>query len=371
LLVLAQGLNAAASDNPGTAQDTPPETRQEAIGIVTEPFGEPADDFEDSFEGDQPPAGLAETEAATDKALDECDWDLEGQEFQEQSQEVLRSWSCHSFRWFDSWFGDSQDFDEKGVSGLLTFGAEYREYGGFDPRLRLRVRASLPNMSNRWDLLLGRVDEQAYISDTQAQDQTFYNPGLVNRGDDDSWLLGLGHRGKRTRSGWDYSVGVRLRLPPRPYVKAQYYYNKAFSEKTDLRFRQTFFWRSDEGFGTTSRGDLAHVLSPKNVLRWEGLATISEETQGTNWYFGQTWYHLFSSRSAFSLLSFIRGETSAPVDLKEYGFNFIWRRPFTRDWIYLSLGPSVTWPREHPEEKREASWGFGAWIEVQFGNWRY
>jgi hypothetical protein len=347
---------AAGSDSSISSESISSE--EDAIDSVTQPFGDP-----DSQPAPEPPADPG--------VEDECDWYLDDQAIQEQSQEVLRSVSCHTFRWFDGLWGDSYDYPEQAVNGLLTVGAEYRQYDGFDPRLRFKVRAPLPNMSSRWDLLLGRVDEQAFISDTQGQDRTFYNPGIVDRGDQDSWLLGLGHRRRGKKSGWDWSVGVRLRLPPRPYVKAQWLYNRAFSEKSDLRFRQTFFWRSDEGFGTTSRGDLAYGINLANVLRWEGVATVSEETEGTKWYFGQTWYHLFEGNSAYSLLTFVRGETASPVELKEYGFNLIWRRPFTRDWMYLSFGPSLTWPREYLDEKREASLGFGVWIEMQFGNWRY
>ncbi len=331
-------------------------TEEEAIEAVTQPFHKTE------------PVEEAPERPATE---DDCDWKLNDQEFQEQSQEVLRSWSCHTFRWFDSWWGDDYDFNERAVNGLLTIGAEYREYDGFDPRLRLKVRAPLPNLNSRWDLILGRVDEEAFVSDTQGQDSTFYNPGIVDRGEDTSWLLGLGHRPKGGKSGWDWSVGVRLRLPPEPYAKLSWFYNKQFTENTDFRFRQTFFWRSDEGFGTTSRGDMAYGINLKNVLRWEGILKVTEITEGTEWYFGQTWYHLLGNRSAFSLLSFARGKTDAAVGLQDVGFNLIWRRPFTRDWIYISMGPSITWPRELLEEKRELSLGFGLWFELEFGNWRY
>ncbi len=286
------------------------------------------------------------------------------------AQELLRSASCHSFRWFDHLFGSSQDFDESQVSGRMTAGAEVTEYRDFDPRLRLRVRAPLPNLDSRWDLLLGRVDEDAYIRDTQPQDETFYNPGLIPQ-DDPEWLLGLGKRRRNARKGWDYSVGVRVRAPPRPYAKVQYYYNEPFSKRTDLRFRQTFFWRSDEGFGTTSRGDLSHALDVRNVLRWEGVATLSEERDGVFWYTGQTWYRLLDNGSALSLLGFVRGESRADVRLQEYGLNLIWRKPLEEDWLFVSLGPSVTWPRFEPYEQRELSLGFGAWIEIQFGDYRY
>ena len=321
--------------------------------------------------GPAPDAATDAQDAQDAETVDPCDWKLEGEPIQEQVQEVIRDWTCHSYRWFDGLWGDRHDFDETAINGLLTFGAEYTEYEGFDPRLRFKVRANLPNMSSRWDLMLGRVDERSYVSDTTGQDQTFFNPGVIDRGQDASWLLGLGHRGSDRKSGWDYSLGVRLRVPPNPYAKVQYFFNYDFSERVDLRFRQTFFWRQDQGFGTTSRGDLAYTVGPTDVLRWEGIGTVHDETRGTQWYFGQTWYHLFEGSNAISLRAFVEGETGAPVEPREYGLQLIWRRPWTRDWLYLSIGPSATWPRELPEEKRELSLGFGVWLEMEIGDWRW
>jgi len=357
LLLLAAHRTALPAD---ASESRPDEQRaesaeQRAVEEVKTPFG-PDEEPEDKVGAE---------------VRDECDQELIDAELQEHSRELLRSWSCHTFRWFDSWWGNRYDFDEKAVNGLFTIGGRYTEYYGLDTKFRLRVRAPLPNLTRRWDLIFGRVDEEAFVTDTQGQDRTFYNPGAVDRGEDDAWLLGLGHRGKERKSGWDYSVGVRLRLPPEPYVKASWFYNRDLSERSDFRFRQTFFWRSDRGFGTTSRGDLAYGIDWKNVLRWEAFVTTHDKTEGGQWYVGQTWYHLIAERSAFSLRSFIRGETGAESSLKEYGIDMIWRRPFTREWLYLSVGPSVTWPREQPEEQREMSLGFNLWLEMEFGNWRY
>lgn len=305
-------------------------------------------------------------------AVDACDAKRQGEPFQEQTRETFRSWSCHSFRWFDGLWGDSHDFEEEAVRGWFIAGAEYTQYDDFDPRLRVRVRAPLPNMNERWDLILGRVDETSYVSDTEVEDKEFFNPGAVSQRDEEpEWLLGLGHKGRSRRSGWDWDAGVRLRAPPEPYVKLQYYFNRQFGVDTDFNYRQTFFWRSDDGLGTTGRGDFTHRLGPSNVLRTEAIATHSEITLGTQWYLGQTWYHRIEGENGVSLLAFVSGETDHPVPLREYGLNLIWRRPFTRDWLYLSLGPSVTWPKEFVYEDRDLSLGFGAWIEVEFGDWRY
>jgi hypothetical protein len=360
-------------------ESDPIDTPEEAVEEVLDPF--PAlraeEERQEILESEQPagtPGGDSEPagEEPGVEPVDLCDWDLSSPHWQEDSQELLRGATCYSYRWFDGLFGSDVDFPEESVNGLLNVGAEWTQYDAFDGRFRLRVRAPLPNVDRRWDLIIGRADNDAFISDTDTQDTKFYNPGLINRGDDDSWLIGLRGRSRgQFRRGWDWSAGVRLRAPPVPYLKAQWYNYVTFSSQSDLRFRQTFFWRSDDGFGSTSRADLIWGLDNSDVLRWEGFVTVSESTEGGEWYLGQTWYHLLRKQGAFSVLAFATGETDYEVELKEYGLNFIWRRPFTRDWMYLSFGPSITWPRYFVEEERELSLGFGAWIEMEFGGWVY
>lgn len=348
-----------ARDAPGTTSendpDDPPESESEALDRVQQPFTELPGPPE-------PPMGVF---------TDGCDADYEAPHWQEDTQEFFRDISCHTFRWFDGLFGNEIDYPEEEVNGLAVLGVAWNEYEGFDSRARFRVRAPLPNWDNRWDLILGRGDEDAFIQDTAAQDSTFYNPGVLERNQDDSLILGLGGRPRGGRKGWDWSAGVRLRSNPIPYVRLRYYYYKSFQPETDLRFRQTFFWRSDDGFGTTTRADLSHAFRPQDVMRWEAVSTVTEISEGVEWYFGQTWFHLMRDRRAFSLLAFANGESDNAVGLREAGFNFIMRQPFTRDWLWISYGPSVTWPRFEPEDEREMSLGFSVQLEMEFGSWVY
>ncbi len=361
VLLLVEPLAASAANSQAVA--TNPDQATEVVS--TQGFESPATSSPDNAADP-----LQTVEATAVKPVDECDWQLKGRPWQEQTQSVVYGISCHSFRWFDHLFGDQKDFPEEEVNGLWLLGLEYREYDGFDFRGRFRVRAPLPNLSNRWDLIIGRENEEEFVSDTAPTEQILYNPGL-SRAQDNEWLLGLGHRRDDRRKGLDYSVGVRLGTPPNLYGKVQYYYNKQYSEKTDLQFRQTLFWRTDEGLGTTSRANLVHKASDKNVMRWEGLATISEDTGGMNWYAAQTWYHQLHGKNALSLQAFASGETDEEVPLRDYGLNLIWRQPFTRDWMFLSMGPNITWPRRFKSEQRELSLGFSLWIEMEFGDYRY
>jgi hypothetical protein len=45
----------------------------------------------------------------------------------------------------------------------------------------------------------------------------------------------------------------------------------------------------------------------------------------------------------------------------------IYRRRLHRDWLFLELRSSITWPRETLLENREANLGVGAAVELQFG----
>jgi hypothetical protein len=317
------------------------------------------------------PIGATGAGGDLDSVTDACDWVLPGKPLQERSREVIRGISCHSLRWFDSLFGSEQDFDENAVSGELRLGLTYSQYEGFKPRLHFNVRAPLPNLSSRWDVLVGRVDAETYVTDTRNERSEFYNPGLIKRDDDAKWLLGLGKSNAGDPNGWDYAAGVHIDLPLDPFIRTRYYYARTFGTDDELSFRQTFFWRNNEGLGTTSRVGLEFSLAPRDVMRWEGVATVSQESDGVDWYAGNTWYHLLRDNKAFSVLAFVRGETTAEVPLKEYGFIFSWRQPLSRDWIYLSFGPSLTWPREHRYEQREASLGFIVWLDMTFGQWRY
>lgn len=314
------------------------------------------------------PVTEAETGPAAEAAEDLCDWDLEGEPLQEQTQQLVYGVSCHSFRWLDHLFGDEKDFPENEVNGIWLLGFEYRQYDQFDFRGRFRVRATLPNLSNRWDVVVGRENEEEFVSDTAPSEQTLYNPGL-SREADNEWLLGLGHRNKSRRKGLDYSAGVSGGI--NLYAKVQYYYNHDFTPQTDLRFRQTLFWRTDEGLGTTSRANLVHQAGMQDVIRWEGVATVSEDTEGMKWYAAQTWYHQLHGKNAISLQAFARGETDEEVPLRDLGLNLLWRQPFTRDWMFLSMGPNITWPRTFRNEDRELSLGFSLWIEMEFGDYQY
>jgi hypothetical protein len=70
---------------------------------------------------------------------------------------------------------------------------------------------------------------------------------------------------------------------------------------------------------------------------------------------------------AYSLV--VAGETNAPVELQNFGVQFRYRRQVLRDWLFVELLQSVTWPRFLREEQRELNVGVGIGFEMYFGAW--
>ncbi len=319
-----------------------------------------------------PETGPAEIAAATGRATreepDKCDQEPAQDKLPEKTRAGTFEFACRTLRWVDGLFGSSHDFREESVDGRLSLGFAWNQYEHWDPSLRFRVHTDLPNLSSRWNAFFGRVDEEDYIEGSETTQESALRRGISDS-DETEWLLGLGYKGREEKTGgWDYSVGVRLRSPPRFYVRTRYEKVASLSPNLDLRYRQTFFWRDgSSGFGTTTHLDSDRQIDPDNILRWEFIAKLTEATEGIHWWLGNTWYHRLGEKRGVSLRSFARGATDAEVELLEYGLELTWRRQVAREWLFINAGPTLTWPRERREERREASLGFQVLMEMEFG----
>lgn len=278
---------------------------------------------------------------------------------------------CVSARWFDGLFGTDLPFlAGEEIYGRLRLGAEWTEFEGFDPKLRLRANIPLPNVSQRLNAFVGRVDEETYIRGQDTPASGGFAEGFESA--EPEWLLGLGYRGASgRRHNLDWSAGVRIRTPLNPYIKGKYAYLLPRGDDFLLRFDETVFWENDDGFGSTSHLSIEQTLNPDFLLRWEAIGTVSEGIDGLEWWTGTTLYQNLNRRRAIAWLAFIRGETDEPVELREYGFRATYRRPISRDYLFLELGPEITWPRERLDQDREMSLGFAVIVEMQFGDFRY
>lgn len=286
----------------------------------------------------------------------------------DKMQRGVYSGVCGSAAWFDGLFGNPRyEQDSEETFGRLGLFEIYDRRDKLDTRLRLRARFALPNLENRLKLTFGRGDEQTLVEERPADTENPQPPNLQSE-NDDAWLLGLGYsRQGGLENGFDFGVGVRLRSSLDPYAKATYRHNFIFSNNTMLRFRETPFWRDSRGFGATTQLSLDRLATDTVLLRWNNVATVAEDTDGMEWGTSTTAFHSLGQRRGISYTALLRGETQADVRIQNYGFDTRYRQSVFREWLFMELSASLTWPRETLEEERKINPGVGIGFEMYFG----
>lgn len=266
----------------------------------------------------------------------------------------------------DRWFGSEEsEAAYLRTSGSIAPALLYDEFDGFQPRLRFEVDLPLPQLNERFHAFIGRVNREEYVTERSPDSGAFarqYGPA-----EDDVTLFGIRYRDPRDGGHWDADAGLRIRSPLDPFVKGSYRFMKGSSEHTLYSFRETLFWQNTEKFGITSRIDIERILKEVWLVRGSISGTWSERSDGVKGYTSVTAMRGFPNRRAVAAEIFTSGEMDAPVALGDYGVKFAYRRSVSRDWLVLESRVSLTFPKEHAWQVREATWGVGIGVEMFFG----
>jgi hypothetical protein len=269
----------------------------------------------------------------------------------------------------DHWFGSNEPSAayQDGAQGSITPALLWDEFRGFQPKLRFRVDVPLPQLNERFNAFVGRVDRDEYVAESSPQSgalQRTYGPA-----DQEQTLAGISYRTPpKQGSRFDAGAGVRLRFPLDPYLKGSYVYERGESLTGLFSLRQTVFWQNSEHAGFTTRLDLERFfLRDSWLLRWTTSASISERSQGVYGYSAVTALRGLPNRRALAFEVGMNGASDNPVPVQEYGFKVAYRQAVMRDWLVMEVRSSLTWPKDLPEQPRKPSWGLGVGFEMFFG----
>ena len=267
----------------------------------------------------------------------------------------------------DHLFGSQ--YDEKSyrrVTGSISPIFLWDEFEGFRPRLRFNVDLPLPQLNERFNAFIGRVNRDEYVTERAPQAAAFGREFGSTR--DEQTIFGISYRAPpKQGSRFDGGVGVRLQFPLDPYVKGSYIFQHGAVEDKLFSFRQTLFYQASERLGTTSRVDLERLFAGPWLVRWTSSGTISQESEGVRGYSSIMALRGFSGRKSVAVAVGFNGETEAPVTLQDYGIKVAYRKGIARDWLVLELRTSLDWPKEELDQPRKPSWGVGIGFEMSFG----
>lgn len=300
-----------------------------------------------------------------------CYFQQEGEDWIDNLRHSTHGSLCKTALWLDGLFGDEHEFNDQDFRGKVSIGFRQDEDDGFDPRLRVKVRTKLPNVSNRFNAFFGRVEEDSFISNTEVKNNQVNAVGLRSVDDDDAeWLVGIGYRNPDQRdNGLDFSAGAKLSGGLNPYARASYRNVFVPNANNFWKTTQTVFWRGDEGFGVSTDIDYVRLLSERDIIEWDAGAKYTEETEQWEWITSSSWHHSFSNKRGVSTRGYVRGEDKNPVSIPEFGLTFTYVQPFLRPWLSIETGVDFRWEKERPDGEYKSATRVGVQFEMLLGDY--
>ena len=300
-----------------------------------------------------------------------CVFSSDGDDWIDAVREQAHSRLCKSVSWVDGLFGNEHEFDDEKFSGKLSLGFRHDETEGFDPRLRVRIKSKLPNVSKRLNAFVGRVEEDSFVSNTEVDRGQVNVVGLRSAGDDDDeWLVGIGYRNPNARSnGFDYSVGAKISSGLNPYAKITHRHLFPTTESHFWRATQTVFWRGDDGLGVSTSMDFTQILSNEDIFEWDTSAKYTEDSDQWEWITSTAWHHSFSKVKGVSSRAYMRGEQNTIADIPEFGVTFTYVQPFLKPWLFIETGVDFRWEKFDGNPQYKSAVRFGIQFEMVFGDY--
>jgi hypothetical protein len=141
---------------------------------------------------------------------------------------------CLTAARFDGFFGSARFDDEyQSTNGSLSVGALWDRRDGLDPVLRFHLRMQWPQLSERMNVFIGRVDREEHVTELPNDFDTL--PRQFGKQEDDAVLLGLGYSQPAHGVGnFDFDIGTELGFPLDTYIKARYRLTLPFSSTTSF-----------------------------------------------------------------------------------------------------------------------------------------
>lgn len=362
LLILVVLLIAAAS--PLLGQETPP-PQQETTEST--PQSEPAETTGEADAAQSEPGGSGGAAQEGEPVPDPCS--LEGAEevhWIDWTQKHIGWTVCRAALWFDGLFGKGRVYEERDATfGWIKPILIWDGIDGFDPGLEFRAKVSLPHVDRRLHALFGRGDQRSVADESTSPEE----PPPLFRSVDEQWLLGLGYtpvRGARRR--FDLGAGLQLGTPTEAVVNGRFRRQWFPSERVLIRLRETLFWHTEDGTGTSTRLDLERLIGPQFLIRWRVGGRVAEHTDGVQWLAETVLYQQLGEKQAFAYQLRASRENPSEVGAPRYDLDVTYRRRFRRQWLFYELRPGLSWRRPEGELERELAPVLGVAIELQFGN---
>lgn len=240
----------------------------------------------------------------------------------------------------DSFFGDERAFEEENDTTLqVTLDTTANDNGDLEFDSALRAKLALPAIEKRLKLVI-ESDQGRDTGGTANNDPV---DALEKPSD---YIIGL----ERGYAGglWQFqpSVGLRMDLPPDPYVRFRTI-RYADLQNWLARVSGTATWFSQDGAKLDANLDFDRQLDEQLLIRSASSASWEEENSlaGATQIFTLFQHLSANTGMAYDLGASVDNDPDWNVDNTFVRLRY--RRQLYKTWAYLELQPMLAWPEDN------------------------
>jgi hypothetical protein len=284
----------------------------------------------------------------------------------DETRRRLEETTCGAALWFDSLFGEGDVRAARQTHGQVEVAVAHSDFEGWNTRVRFNAHIRVPSLEDRFSAFVGRDNEQEFVRDrSEGLGLRTQFPAVDQQ---DAWMAGLGYSlPEAYKVHIDLRAGVHGLSPPTAFVQARIGYTPFSDDHGLVHLRGTPFVNTFDGLGFTGSLDIDRLAGESMLLRWGSIGTVSQKSAGLDWRTALILYQNLHQSRALAYEVFIRGATSAPETIHEYGGRTIYRQPIVRDRLIGEFIVGYSWPKNDPTLARKGSFGTSVGITLPFG----
>ncbi|MCU4675527.1 hypothetical protein N7931_07745 [Catenovulum sp. 2E275] len=266
-----------------------------------------------------------------------------------------------SANWFDDFFEQENKTKQAKAYAKIRFGLIPLEQDLIRFDSKIRLRAKLPNLKDRWDIIVSDYDENREQSIT---DEAIKDTSGGRKEEQLNLALRVTHSSKENQyisSRIGFAKGADI------YLKSRYKRKFFPFDGLNLEIEPALYYYLDHGFGSRVNLDLEFGKTQNGLFRqtnsWE---TIQDDNHPT-WRHSLLHYYQINPKSALISGIFATGRIINDDYLYDNrGFFMRYRCQAMRKWIYFEIEPFVHFPDFRAHER---TYGMALRLEVSFGEY--
>ncbi|PLX96660.1 MAG: hypothetical protein C0622_14420 [Desulfuromonas sp.] len=256
----------------------------------------------------------------------------------DRSHELLSDRTQQAAIWFDSFFGDQRDTEvPASISTRISLGWKTSHHGVNDNFIRIRAKARLPQLKERFYLILSNEEEDDYnLLPLEAS-----RPESAARSDDEfnaalRWI-------KENIASGEVDAQLGLRSWSDVYLRGRYHRLFNLSKASELRLTPEVFIDSEYGLGSRLLSEVDYLFDHPGLVRFSLRGQVASETERLDWRSGLSYTYRFSKKSAI-VTGFYMNGASDENDVENYSASIRLRQNFWRPYLYYEIEPYLDWP---------------------------